>query len=250
LPAETVLSGREIEFFRDALCVPVVSNGPGTIIAANVGGAIIPTRDVVLPPGSRHRLWFEGGLADGGGRPRVCMARASGAGHGEIALPIFVPRASRRLSRLLPTEAAASAYIAAAWHIDSEPIFLNLDRVSGLGAPIASDRRAGSVRTAIFVTGVLAVLLASFFLAAAAVPHATRRHRHHERLGVHLSGRGDGRVSGAERGLILFSRGARPAAAMNSGGHRNPYRLCRIRLTSALAEHRAPPLTSGAVYLP
>src|ERR1043165_9504054 len=39
LPAETVLSGREVDFFGMRYAVPVVVQWPGTIIAVNVGGA-------------------------------------------------------------------------------------------------------------------------------------------------------------------------------------------------------------------
>jgi|SRR5579863_6352515 len=43
LPAQQVVSGREIIFFGMRYVVPVVTQWPNTIIAVNVGGAVIPT---------------------------------------------------------------------------------------------------------------------------------------------------------------------------------------------------------------
>src|SRR5579872_5301126 len=43
LPAEQVISDQVISFFGMKYVVPVVHDWPGTVIALNVGGAIIPT---------------------------------------------------------------------------------------------------------------------------------------------------------------------------------------------------------------
>jgi uncharacterized membrane protein len=43
LPAEQVMSDRVIEFFGMRSVVPMVENWPRTIVAVNVGGAVIPT---------------------------------------------------------------------------------------------------------------------------------------------------------------------------------------------------------------
>jgi uncharacterized membrane protein len=43
LPAERVVSGQEVSFFGMRYVIPVVEEWPGTIIAVNVGGAVIPT---------------------------------------------------------------------------------------------------------------------------------------------------------------------------------------------------------------
>src|SRR5947199_7736485 len=42
-PEQSVISGREIIYYGMHYVVPVVFERPGTIIAANVGGALIPT---------------------------------------------------------------------------------------------------------------------------------------------------------------------------------------------------------------
>jgi uncharacterized membrane protein len=43
LPQEQVASNQVIEFFGMQYNVPVVEHWPGTVIAVNVGGAVIPT---------------------------------------------------------------------------------------------------------------------------------------------------------------------------------------------------------------
>src|ERR1700723_2549084 len=43
LPQEPVVSNQVIEFFGMQYAVPVVEHWPGTVIAVNVGGAVIPT---------------------------------------------------------------------------------------------------------------------------------------------------------------------------------------------------------------
>jgi uncharacterized membrane protein len=43
LPAGEVVSGREVVFFGLRYVVPVVEQWPRTIVAVNVGGAVIPT---------------------------------------------------------------------------------------------------------------------------------------------------------------------------------------------------------------
>ena len=48
LPAKQVMSDQVVNFFGMQYAVPVVENWPGTVIAVNVGGAVIPTRDVDL----------------------------------------------------------------------------------------------------------------------------------------------------------------------------------------------------------
>ncbi len=42
LPPERVMSGHEVVFSGMRYVVPVVVNWPGTVIAVNVGGAVIP----------------------------------------------------------------------------------------------------------------------------------------------------------------------------------------------------------------
>jgi hypothetical protein len=56
-PGQQVLSGQEVAFFGMRYVVPVVVDWPGTIIAVNVGGALIPVA-LSLSLLARHRLWL------------------------------------------------------------------------------------------------------------------------------------------------------------------------------------------------
>jgi uncharacterized membrane protein len=46
LPEQHTVSGQEIEFFGMRYTMPVVVQWPGTLIAVNVGGAVIPTASI------------------------------------------------------------------------------------------------------------------------------------------------------------------------------------------------------------
>ena len=61
-PVETVSAAREIEFFGMRYVVPTVVQWPGTIIAANVGGTVIPTAMSIYLL-VRNKLWIEGAVA-------------------------------------------------------------------------------------------------------------------------------------------------------------------------------------------
>jgi uncharacterized membrane protein len=160
LPAETVLSSREIDYFGVRYVVPAVVQWPGTIIAINIGGAIIPilTSLYLL---SRHRLWVEGGVATAL-VAAICHWLAHPVPGIGIALPVFVPAAITAVVALLISyrHAAPLAYICGSLGTLTGADLLNLDKINGLGAPVASIGGAGTF-DGIFVIGILAVLLAS-----------------------------------------------------------------------------------------
>src|ERR1700676_5548185 len=59
LPGPPVRSGELVDFFGMQYVVPLVSSWPGTVLAVNVGGAVIPTilsSYLVL----RYQLWLNG----------------------------------------------------------------------------------------------------------------------------------------------------------------------------------------------
>ena len=62
LPGTPVRSGEIVDFFGMRYVVPVVVRWPGTVLAVNVGGAVIPTlmsAYLVM----RYQLWFKAALA-------------------------------------------------------------------------------------------------------------------------------------------------------------------------------------------
>src|SRR5258708_1277200 len=120
LPGKQVMSGQVVDFYGMRYVVPFVDSWPGTVLAVNVGGAVIPTimsTYLVI----RYQLWLKAAIA--------------------------------------------TAVIAAVIHSMATPVpgvgadLLNLDKINGLGAPVASIGGAGTF-DGIFLTGILAVLLA------------------------------------------------------------------------------------------
>ncbi len=162
LPPQHIISGREVGFFGMHYVIPVVINWPGTIVAVNVGGAVIPglLSFYLLV---RNQLWLRGLLATAGVAV-VCHTLAQPVPGLGIALPVFVPPASAAIVALLLSRryAAPLAYIGGSLGTLIGADLLNLDKVQGLGAPVASIGGAGTF-DGIFLTGILAALLASIF---------------------------------------------------------------------------------------
>jgi len=62
LPGTPVRTGEIVDFYGMRYVVPLVTSWPGTVLAVNVGGAVIPTlmsSYLVL----RYHLWFKAALA-------------------------------------------------------------------------------------------------------------------------------------------------------------------------------------------
>jgi uncharacterized membrane protein len=161
LPEQRLLTGQEIEFFGMHYVVPVVVDWPGTVIAVNVGGALIPTA-LSLYLLWYHRIWGLGALATAIVAAVVHILARPVPGIG-IAVPIIVPPLLTAIVALVLSSRRAGplAYISGSLGTLIGADLLNLGKVQGLGAPIASIGGAGTFDS-IFLTGVLAVLLASF----------------------------------------------------------------------------------------
>ena len=161
LPEQEILSNQEIGFFGMRYVVPTVVDWPGTIIAVNVGGAVIPGL-LSLYLLAKHKLWTRGLIAT------ACVALfchllaqpVPGVG---IAIPMFAPPFITAIVALViaETNIAAIAYISGSIGTLIGADLLNLDKLQSMGAPVASIGGAGTF-DAIFLTGILAVLLASF----------------------------------------------------------------------------------------
>jgi uncharacterized membrane protein len=163
LPAEAVMSGREVDFFGMRYVVPVVEQWPGTLIAVNIGGAVIPSV-MSLYLLARNGLWIRGAVAITA-VAAVCHWLAQPVPGVGIAVPIFAPAAVTVIMALLLSydNAAPLAYIGGSLGTLIGADLLNLDNINGLGAPVASIGGAGTF-DGVFVTGILAVLFASITL--------------------------------------------------------------------------------------
>ena len=158
-PQRQVVSGQLVNYFGMQYVVPVVVAWPGTIVAANLGGAVIPVLVSVYLL-VRHSLWLQGAVAV------ACIAAIShlmarpihGLG---IAVPVFIPALVTAVVALLLARrrAAPLAYIGGSIGTLIGADLLNLGKLPALGAPIASIGGAGTF-DGIFLTGVLAVLIA------------------------------------------------------------------------------------------
>lgn len=160
MAAERVLSGQEVDFFGMRYVIPVVVQWPGTVIAVNIGGAVIPSiMSVYLL--FKNRLWIQGVIATAG-VALVCHWLAQPIPGLGIAVPIFGPTIATALFALALSRdhAAPLAYISGSLGTLIGADLLNLNKISELGAPIASIGGAGTF-DGIFLTGILAVLLAS-----------------------------------------------------------------------------------------
>ena len=160
LAGRQVQAGREIDFFGVPYFVPVLVDWPGTVIAVNVGGALIPS----LMSGYllfKNGLWFQAGLATLG-VAAVCYWLARPVPGLGIAVPVFAPAAATAMVALLISRqyAAQIAYIGGSLGTLIGADLLNLGNIQGLGAPVASIGGAGTF-DGIFLTGILAVIFAS-----------------------------------------------------------------------------------------
>jgi uncharacterized membrane protein len=142
--------------------VPVVRDWPGTLIAVNVGGAVIPVL-VSLYLLARHAVWIRGILATAVVALVIHWFANPIRGVG-IAVPVFLPALiTAVLAVVLARERAAPlAYVAGSLGTLIGADLTNLDKVADLGAPVASIGGAGTF-DGIFVTAILAVLLASIY---------------------------------------------------------------------------------------
>jgi len=159
LPLERVESGREVVFFGMRYVIPVVHDWPGTILAVNLGGAIIPTLLSIY-------LWIRNRL---GGVALIAITIVTIAVHllatpvpgVGIAVPTFLPPILAAVTALLLSRRStpALAYVAGTLGTLIGADLLNLPSLQGLGAPVASIGGAGTF-DGVFLTGILAVLLA------------------------------------------------------------------------------------------
>jgi uncharacterized membrane protein len=160
LAPERMSSGRIVDYYGMLYVVPP-SAASGTIVAVNIGGAVIPTLLSVYLLVTRE-LWVKGAIAIAAVALVLHWFATPVAGLG-IAVPVFMPVVVTAIVALLLSreDAAPLAYIGGSLGTLIGADLTNLDKVRGLGAPVASIGGAGTF-DGIFLTGILAVLLASF----------------------------------------------------------------------------------------
>ena len=159
-PPHPLASAGVVSFHGMLHVVPLVRNWPGTVIAVNLGGAIIPTflSIYLLVKNRLYRPALLGVVI-----MTVCvhlMAEpVKGVG---IAVPTYIPPLIAAVVGLLLSRRRAPplAYISGSMGTLIGGDLLNLGKVQALGAPVASIGGAGTF-DGIFLTGILSVLRAS-----------------------------------------------------------------------------------------
>ena len=159
LPGSTVRAHEVVDFYGMRYVVPLVTSWPGTVLAVNVGGAVIPTimsTYLVI----RYQLWLKAAIATVVIAFIIHSMATPVPGIG-IAVPVFAPVVATAIIAFIVSReyAAPLAYIGGSMGTLIGADLLNLDKISGLGAPVASIGGAGTF-DGIFLTGILAVLLA------------------------------------------------------------------------------------------
>ena len=160
LPPELVRSGGVVVFYGMHYVVPMVTEWPGTIIAVNVGGALVPTI-LSLYLMMKNRLYGKSLLGVAIVTMVVHQMAHAVPGVG-IAVSTWVPVTVTTISALVLSRevAPALAYITGTMGTLIGADLMNLGKLQGLGAPVASIGGAGTF-DGIFTTGIVAVLLAS-----------------------------------------------------------------------------------------
>jgi uncharacterized membrane protein len=160
LPGQDVLVGREVGYFGMRYVMPLMVDWPGTVIAVNVGGAVIPTF-LSIHLLTKNQIWGAGLLAIAC-ITWICHRLAMPVPGVGIAVPIWAPPLSAAIVALIISRnmAAPLAYCGGSLGTLIGADLLNLDKIQGLGAPVASIGGAGTFDS-IFLTGIIAVLIAS-----------------------------------------------------------------------------------------
>jgi len=159
-PPERVISGTVVHQFGMRYVVPVVHQWPGTVLAINVGGALIP---ILLS----LYLAFKNRIV---GKSAIAVAAVALVTHHlaqpvrgvGITLPIFIPPIVAVVCALILSwrQAGPLAYVGGSMGTLIGADLMNLGKIHGLGAPVASIGGAGTF-DGVFLVGIVAVLLAS-----------------------------------------------------------------------------------------
>ena len=159
LPPEYIRSGEIVRFWGTSYVVPVVREWPGTVLAVNLGGAIIPvilSLYLILKSGEFFNSFLAIVLVTVVVHQMARPVPGIGIVVPTLIPPLITAAVALALSR---RHAPAVAYVAGSIGTLVGADLLNLRHVGGMGAPIASIGGAGKF-DGIFLTGIVAMLLA------------------------------------------------------------------------------------------
>lgn len=161
IPQDIMVEERRINFFGFIYYVPV-SKKKMTVLAVNVGGALIPvfvSIYLLLKTGLYFKAFLSALIIT-----IICLRMAKPVRGIGIAIPFFIPPSlATILSTLIAFDSApVIAYISGTLGTLIGADLLNLRKIGRLGAPVASIGGAGTF-DGIFLTGILAVIFSTIF---------------------------------------------------------------------------------------
>ena len=160
LPAQNMVSHTVVSIGGMRYVIPHLTRWSGTVVAVNVGGAVIPILlSLYLLVKNRFLPRALLGIAIVTVVVHLMAYPVRGVG---IAVPVLTPPLiSAAVGLLLSRRARAPlAYVAGSMGTLLGADILNLGKIQGLGAPVASIGGAGTF-DGIFLTGIVSVLLVS-----------------------------------------------------------------------------------------
>jgi uncharacterized membrane protein len=155
-----VLASQLVRFYGVQYQVPAATDWGGTVLAVNIGGAVIPTiMSIYLL--IRWRLWLEALIATAA-VAAICYWLSTPIPGLGIAVPVFAPVVATTIAALVLSRqhAAPLAYIAGSLGTLIGADLMNFDKLAQLKAPVLSIGGAGTF-DGIFLTGIASVLIAS-----------------------------------------------------------------------------------------
>jgi len=157
---KSATAGEVVAFYGMQYQVPSATDWGGSVLAINVGGAVIPAGTSVYLL-IRWQLWWEGLLATAA-VAAICYWLSSPIPGVGIAVPVFVPAIATTLAALILSRkhAAPLAYIAGSLGTLIGADLMNFNKLAELDAPVLSIGGAGTF-DGVFLTGIVAVLMAS-----------------------------------------------------------------------------------------
>jgi uncharacterized membrane protein len=169
LPGGQAIVTKEVSDGWTRYPIAVVEEWPSTVLAVNVGGAVIPTLFSIYLV-VKNQIYGEA-LVGVVAVSAVVHALATPVPQMGIAVPIFIPPiVSALVAVFLSREYAAPlAYVSGCMGTLVGADLLNLGKLSQVGASIQSIGGAGTF-DGVFLTGILAVLLAG----GPSAPRSTR----------------------------------------------------------------------------
>jgi len=169
LSSEPVVSQSIVTSYGVPYIVPAANGGHQTILAINVGGALIPAA-LSLYLLVKNRLYVRSliAIAFVAAVTQHFAQPIRGVG---ISVPIFMPALAAALVAIVLARRNPPplAYIAGSLGTLIGADLLNLDKIAGMGAPVASIGGAGTF-DGVFLSGIIAVLLPPVGTRGAAQP--------------------------------------------------------------------------------